>query len=92
MTPPERRQARRANFFFESACGEEDAATVLKFLINIRTDAKRQCRSKKVKAIRAVARGCICCFSLACAARIFLYAGRRAEKSRIASSRRLMFP
>ena len=83
MTPPERRQARKANFFFEGACGEEDAATVLKFLINIRTDAKRQCRSKKVKAIRAVARLLYLCFSLACAARIFLYAGRRAENRRL---------
>ena len=79
MTPPRRRQARRANFFFESVCGKEVAATVLKFLINIRTDAKRQCRSRKVKAIRAVARFLYLCFSLACAARIFLYAGRRSE-------------
>lgn len=83
MTPPERRQARRANFFFESACGEGVAATILKFLINIRTDANRQCRSSKVKAIRAVARFLYLCFSLACAARIFLYAGRRAENRRL---------
>ena len=29
------------------------------------------CQSSQVKAIRVVARFCICCFSLACAARIF---------------------
>ena len=29
------------------------------------------CQRSQVKAIRVVARFCICCFSLACAARIF---------------------
>ena len=82
MRLPGRTRARKANFFF-NGCGEALAASVLKFLINIRTDAKRQCRSRKVKAIRAVARFLYLCFSLACAARIFLYAGRRAENRKL---------
>ena len=38
---------------------------------------KGRCPIEQVKAIRVVARFCICCFSLACAARIFFCSEKR---------------